>query len=255
MSNKLTTRCPWRKHVSNVQTLAIDDEEPMTVSGAINNLNSTRKNHHKTYAIQFHKSTTCSGTLLNEHGSIFDQFERPRPNKIYQSTDKNIAIMNGDAVFTPESHYVVDSAIPITKPKFYTCTFAIQFSQFQKEATFEHYYQNASMSLCLIPFDSCDLPPDTKIHTPALAPQVKNNDDHPNSCKLKIRMCANGKENAKLKQRKNHSPTCLRDSLRFKTCVSSFFNLWMYVSDIMHCFQNTMRDMDDKIFMTLPSFQ
>ena len=79
--------------------------------------------------IQFHKRTTCSGTLLNEYRSLFDQFERPCPNKIHQTLDKKISIMNEDTVFTPKTHCVVDSTIPITKPNFYTDTFARQISR------------------------------------------------------------------------------------------------------------------------------
>ena len=108
------------------------------------------------------------------------------------------------------------------------------------------------MSLCSIPLDSHDLPQNIKIPKPVLAPQVKNNDDHKNSCKLKIRMCVNGKEDAKLKSLKKHSSTCLEDRLRFTIGVSTFFNLWMSVSDIVNFFQNTMINMDNKMFMTLP---
>ena len=75
-----------------------------------------------------------------------------------------------DTVFTPASHYVVDSFIPIPKTKFYTETFTSQFSQFWKEATFEHYDQTAAVSLCSIPFDSHDLPPHEKVYKPVLAP-------------------------------------------------------------------------------------
>ena len=131
--NKLPARHHWRNCVpkgclSNVWTLTIDDEEPITASGAIDALNFMCKNHLTTCAVQFHKRTTCPGTLLNDYRYLFDRFERPRPNKIHKSNDKKHAIMNEDEVFTPESHYVVDSAIPITKLKFYTDTFASQFS-------------------------------------------------------------------------------------------------------------------------------
>ena len=65
-------------------------------------------------------------------------------------------------------------------------------------------------------------------------------------------MCVNGKEDSKLKSLKKCSATCLGDSLIFTICVSAFFNLWLSVSDIVNCFQNTMRDMDDKTCMNLP---
>ena len=93
MLTKLTTRNPWRKflpreHVSNVWTLAIDDEEPINASGTIDTLNFIRNNHHTIFTIKFHKRITCSGTLLNEHRSLFDQFKRLRPNKIHKNTQQ-----------------------------------------------------------------------------------------------------------------------------------------------------------------------
>ena len=62
MLNKLTQRHPWRKflptdYLSNVWILAIDDEEPITASGAIDTLNFIRKNNRQSCVIQFHKRT------------------------------------------------------------------------------------------------------------------------------------------------------------------------------------------------------
>ena len=42
--------------------------------------------------------------------------------------------------------------------------------------------------------------------------------------------------------------------MRFAIGVSAFFNLWLSVSDIVNCFQNTMRYMDDKTCMNLPLY-
>lgn len=254
---KLRNRHPWRNHLpteylNNVWILAIDNEEPITASGAIDTLNFLRKNHRTTCIIQFHKRQTYSGTLLNDCRSLFDQFERPRQDKIFKSSPSSPAIMNNDTIFTPETNYIVDSATPIPKPQFYTDTLRGPFAQLWKEATFEHYDQNASVSLCSIPFDSKDLSPDTKIYRPVLVPQVKTNDDQKNSYKLKIRMCVNGKEDAKIKALIKYAPTCLGDSLRFTVAVCAFFSLWVSVLDIVNCFQNTMRDLDDEIFMYLP---
>ena len=85
-----------------------------------------------------------------------------------------------------------------------------------------------------------------------LAPQVKKNSEHPQSYKLKMRMCVNSNINSKEKSIKKHSPTCLGDSLRFTIAVSAFFSLWLSVADVVNCFQNTMRDLNDETHMRLP---
>ena len=74
---KLAARWPWRKHLpreylSNVWLLATNDEETITASGAIDTLNFVRQHNRTTWVIQFHKRTTYSETLVNEHRSIFD---------------------------------------------------------------------------------------------------------------------------------------------------------------------------------------
>ena len=65
-------------------------------------------------------------------------------------------------------------------------------------------------------------------------------------------MCVHGKEDSKDKSIKKHSPTCLGDSLRFTVAVSAFYTLWLSVADVVNCFQNTMRDENDRICMSLP---
>ena len=42
--------------------------------------------------------------------------------------------------------------------------------------------------------------------------------------------------------------------MRFTVAVSAFYSLWLSVADIVNCFQNTMRNLDDKIYMKLPPY-
>ena len=47
-------------------------------------------------------------------------------------------------------------------------------------------------------------------------------------------------------------PSCLRDSLIFAVAVSAFYWLWLLVHSIANHFQSTIRDVDNKVFITLP---
>lgn len=67
-------------------------------------------------------------------------------------------------------------------------------------------------------------------------------------------MCVNGKEDALIKAIISYSPTCLGESLRFAAAISACFNLWVSAMDIVNCFQNTIRSLDDKTHMTLPPY-
>ena len=57
-------------------------------------------------------------------------------------------------------------------------------------------------------------------------------------------------------QKINHSLHALLStwggSLRFTVAICAFFSLWMSVIDIVNCFQNTIRDINDEVFMSLP---
>ena len=98
------------------------------------------------------------------------------------------------------------------------------------------------------------LPPHTKIYKPVLAPSIKRKDDMPNHYDLSIRLCQNGKEDSMHKVNNSCSPTCLADSMRFTLAVPAYFSLWISVADIVNCFQNTIRDPKDKVYMCLPPY-
>ena len=69
---------------------------------------------------------------------------------------------------------------------------------------------------------------------------------------LKVRVCVNSSINVKVKSKRKYSLTCLGDIFQFTITISTFFDLWMSISDIVNFFSNTMRDLDDMIFMYLP---
>lgn len=60
---------PWRRYlppdyIKNAWILAINDDEPITASGAIETFNFLRQNDRTTCIVQFHERLTYSGTLL-----------------------------------------------------------------------------------------------------------------------------------------------------------------------------------------------
>lgn len=79
--------------------------------------------------MQFHKRTIYAGASLKDYRSVFDQFERPRPNEIHNQNEKTYAVKFGNTAFTPETNCIVDSAVPIPKPKYCTDAFHSKYSQ------------------------------------------------------------------------------------------------------------------------------
>ena len=111
--------------------MAIYDDEPTTAQGAQDTLAFLRTKDRSTCVLRLRKRTVFNGTLLNEYRSTFDQYEKSRP-----------AI-----VWTPETHFVVDSAEPIQNIKHFTDTLRSPHRQHWKDADYEHYNKNANVAL------------------------------------------------------------------------------------------------------------
>jgi len=238
MLHSINRRHPWRnclpaEHCSNYWIIAINEEECITAAGVLETLKCLRDNYVTEVVIRLHKRSTYNGTLLSDCRSLFDQFERPPPAIIVSNSSKSPASASS---IQPASHYVVDSASPITKPKHFTDTLSGHHSYFWKLATFEHYDQNASMLLCSIPFPISQVPDRYKIYKPVLAPKVKNDYKLHNVCNLKMRLCQNGNVDSGNKNIQKCSPTALADSLRFTIGISAFFGFTISIADVVNCF-------------------
>ena len=66
----------------NTWIMSIDQEDPITVGGAIDILNYLRKDRQQEVVLQLHKRTAHNVTLLNECRSLSDPFERPCPSTV-----------------------------------------------------------------------------------------------------------------------------------------------------------------------------
>ena len=137
---------------------------------------------------------------------------------------------------SPECHYVVDSAIPVARPKHFTDTLTGPHATYWRLAAFEHFDQNAVTLFCSIPFPSSQVPSQHKIYKPILAPKVKTDYKLPNTYNLKMRCCQNGSVDVNDKTIRKHSPTVLADSIRFTVGVSAFLGLVLSMIDIVNCF-------------------
>ena len=133
--HSLTKRYHWRnmiptEYCRNSWILALDDEQPITAVGIIDTLNVLSLSGQHSVFIQLHKRTAHNRTFLPDCRSLFDQLERSPPSHVLtnsKSTEPdhhNAVLLEANTIPSPppECHYVIDSAIPVAKPRFFTGT-------------------------------------------------------------------------------------------------------------------------------------
>ena len=155
---------------------------------------------------------------MNEFRSLFDRFERLRPSTVFNNGSNNNSHTNQSQpvssrtrnkllqchpipyrahdVIQTECNCVLDSAIPVQKPKHFTDTLTSQHASYWKLAAFEHFDQNAHDIFCYIPFPISQVLVQYKIHKHVLVPSVKTDYKLPNYYDLKMRWCQNGNADA-----------------------------------------------------------
>ena len=200
--------------------------------------------------------------MLPDCRSLFDQFERSPPSHVLtnsKSTEPdhhNAVLLDANDVPSPlpEYHCVIDLAIPVAKPRFFTYTLKSKHSSYWCLAAFEHFDQNTNTSLCFTLFEASLVPEKYKIYQPVMAPKVKKDYRRPKYYNLKMRMRQNCSVDGEDKHINKLSTAVLGDSLRFTAGVSAHCNLIMSMIDVINCFQNTMRGPTDPVYVNLPPY-
>ena len=87
------------------------------------------------------------------------------------------------------------------------------------------------------------------MHNHVLAPKVKTDYKLSNHCNLTMRCCPNRYVDVHNNSIRNFSPIFMADSLRFSVGASACLNLIMSVTEIVNCFQNSIRSQNDPVYM------
>ncbi|MGB2447382.1 MAG: reverse transcriptase domain-containing protein [Candidatus Poseidoniaceae archaeon] len=220
---------PQRHNFGQSWVIAIDDNKPLTSTGAVEDLKHLQlPNDHRQITIQFCKIV---------HPERFTDYEGFRA-----VFDSMIGLRFAHIAHLTEP--------PLAPRSFWECL-DTEHRDLWIKATGNQYHKNQLINLCSAPEPIENVPPNRKVLPVVLAPKIKRRGD--NLYEFVTRMCANGSNQEQgIDFEHSWSPTVSAIALRLTLYLAAYWGLTIAILDIVNCFQHTLLEEKDCLIIHAP---